>query len=127
MHRASEINRRLNPSQFDSDYYVLTKLRSSILKIIDHHFQNKKGIAIFDYGCGDIPYKSLFDGISNAYVAGDIPGNQYADIVIDPSGRVPCEDKTFDTILSIQVLEHVPDFNIYLSALMSDTFLRRSI
>lgn len=108
-------NRRLHPSVFDSDYYSLVRLRSSLVRIIERYLPEKIKVAIFDYGCGDVPYRTLFDGIANPYIAGDISGNPDADMVLDPSGCVPCEDEAFDVVLSIQALEHVPDVSVYLT------------
>lgn len=108
------LNRRLNPSPFDSDYYLLVRLRESLKRNIERHIRHGK-VAVFDYGCGDVPYKTLFEGFASLYCAGDIPGNPHADVVLDPSGRVPCEDEKFDVVLSIQVLEHVSDVSRYLS------------
>lgn len=102
MEKVLQLNRRLYPSIFDSEYYALTRLHSSIVKTIQKHLQAKKEVAIFDYGCGDVPYKQLFDDIANRYVAGDIAGNPNADVVLDRSGRAPCQDETFDVILSCQ-------------------------
>src|SRR6056297_1158390 len=88
--------RRLYPSAFDSDFYMLSSLRKSLERAIVRYVD--KGSLIFDYGCGDAPYRTLFQ--HSKYIAGDLMGNPQADIIIAPDGRVPYEDGKFDVILS---------------------------
>jgi SAM-dependent methyltransferase len=111
---STSFSRRLFPSPFDTDYYLLVRLRRVLVSIIARYLANKQ-VSVFDHGCGDSPYRPLFRGIASQYLGGDIPGNPDADIVLDASGCVPCGDDTFDVILSIQVLEHVADVSRYLS------------
>lgn len=69
------------------------------------------GVALLDFGSGPSPYRQLFSRFDR-YVTADLPG-EGADLTIQ-DGRVPAEDGTFDTVLSTQVLEHVPDPDAYL-------------
>lgn len=103
-------NRRLSPSVFDSDFYGLSRLRTSLEQAIDRHVHENS--LVFDYGCGNAPYRELFS--HSQYIAGDISGNPHADIIIEPDGKVPYEDGKCDVVLSTQVLEHVPDVKNYL-------------
>jgi SAM-dependent methyltransferase len=66
--------------------------------------QNVEGAQVLDVGCGDRPYAELFPGA----VGFDVPGNPRADLhgSID---AIPVEDASFDVVLCLQVLEHVPD------------------
>jgi SAM-dependent methyltransferase len=61
---------------------------------------------ILDVGCGERPYEPLFRGAE--YVGFDVPGNPRADLhgSID---AIPVADASFDVVLCLQVLEHVPD------------------
>jgi SAM-dependent methyltransferase len=47
-------------------------------------------------------------------VGADLPGNPDASIDLNPDGTLPIEDRTFDAVLSTQVLEHVEDPDLYL-------------
>ena len=61
---------------------------------------------ILDVGCGERPYEPLFRGAE--YVGFDVPGNPRADLH-GSIGAIPVEDASFDVVLCLQVLEHVPD------------------
>jgi SAM-dependent methyltransferase len=66
--------------------------------------QDVGGLRVLDVGCGDRPYAELFPGATGF----DVPGNPHADLhgSID---AIPVEDASFDVVLCLQVLEHVPD------------------
>jgi SAM-dependent methyltransferase len=66
--------------------------------------QDVTGARVLDVGCGDRPYAELFPGATGF----DVPGNPYADLHGDIDA-IPVEDASFDVVLCLQVLEHVPD------------------
>lgn len=72
------------------------------------------GGRVLDYGCADVPYRSFFASDVD-YVAADLEGNPHAILTLNPDGTVPAEDRSFDTVLSTQVLEHVADPERYLA------------
>ena len=65
------------------------------------------GLRLLDVGCGDRPYDPLFAAAAEV-VGFDVEGNAHADLhgTID---AIPVPDATFDLVLCLQVLEHVPD------------------
>jgi SAM-dependent methyltransferase len=69
--------------------------------------QDVRGLRVLDAGCGDRPYEALLSG-SAEVVGFDVPGNPHADLhgSID---AIPVHDASFDVVLCLQVLEHVPD------------------
>src|SRR5260370_10423606 len=69
--------------------------------------QDVRGLRVLDVGCGDRPYEQLLQGAAEI-VGFDVPGNPHADLhgSID---AIPVEDPSFDVVLCLQVLEHVPD------------------
>ena len=89
---------------------------SSLIKSLTSLAPQTKG-RLLDVGCGEKPYEHIFRPYVDSYIgieysetfgqtsAATKPGK--ADFVYD--GKVlPFEDKSFDTVLSIQVLEHTP-------------------
>ena len=77
-------------------------------------YLTEKGKKFLDYGCGDIPYKSLFERHISEYIACDIGGNRHADVEIGLDSSIPMSNESVDVVLSIQVLEHVQDVQNYL-------------
>jgi len=72
---------------------------------------------LLDVGCGDKPYEHLFTPYVSAYVgveheatfgATSASARDKADVRYS-GARMPFDDATFDTVLSVQVLEHTPD------------------
>ena len=74
------------------------------------------GGRLLDYGCGGQPYRALMEPHVGEYVTADLVayGDRPIDLVLVPNEKVPSQDAAFDTILSNQVLEHVPDPRFYI-------------
>jgi SAM-dependent methyltransferase len=107
-------NPRFNPRVFDTYYVVARRMRSCIETIIAKYVSTGEEKKLLDYGCGDIPYKLLFEPFVSDYIGCDIGDNPNATIHINLDSRVPLPDKTMDIILSVQVLEHVVNVDTYL-------------
>ena len=92
---------RLDPSRTSVQYAV----RKPLLAWLSS--QQVAGLELLDVGCGDRPYEELLRGAARI-VGFDVPGNVHADLhgSID---AIPVDDGSFDVVLCLQVLEHVPD------------------
>lgn len=101
---------RLNPSLFQFDYYLLKNLQ----KVIELNSSKIKNHKILDFGCGDMPYSTLFEHGGNSYLGADISGT-CAELEFSINKRLDLSDESFDTIVSFQVLEHVENVSWYLN------------
>jgi SAM-dependent methyltransferase len=72
---------------------------------------------LLDVGCGDKPYEAIFKPYVDAYVgveheatfAKTSASNRGGPDVLYDGKRLPFDDATFDTVLSVEVLEHTPE------------------
>jgi len=72
---------------------------------------------LLDVGCGDKPYEDIVGPHVAEYVgleradtyAGTSAGSRRRADVVYEGDRFPFEDASFDTVMSVQVLEHTPD------------------
>jgi SAM-dependent methyltransferase len=91
-----------------------------------HHLHNKafrtttrhlKGTVV-DLGCGTAPYKNDILAHADEYVGVDWDNSLHdinPDVVADLSKEFPFDDNYADTLVSFQVLEHIPTPQFYLS------------
>jgi SAM-dependent methyltransferase len=75
-------------------------------KYLRHSVPYLKG-RLLDAGCGNKPYKELFD--CEEYVGMEMSETFRPDIVGDIRNMEMIEDGSFDSVLSNQVLEHIDD------------------
>jgi UDP-N-acetylmuramyl pentapeptide phosphotransferase/UDP-N-acetylglucosamine-1-phosphate transferase/ubiquinone/menaquinone biosynthesis C-methylase UbiE len=65
---------------------------------------------LLDVGCGDRPYQIIFRDRISSYTGLEQGRNRYKNVdVWGDALRLPFADGVFDTVLSNQVLEHVPE------------------
>ncbi|MGO9596854.1 MAG: class I SAM-dependent methyltransferase [Isosphaeraceae bacterium] len=104
--------KRLTPSFWEHDWYVLKSLRSCIESILTRDCLREDARVVVDMGCGDCPYEPLFRQPNCTYLRGDLQGD--VDFLIEPGRPVDLADASADGVVSIQVLEHVWDLDWYL-------------
>ncbi|MCH7827424.1 MAG: class I SAM-dependent methyltransferase [Bacteroidetes bacterium] len=106
---------RLHPTIFNSRWYSLKLLANEIKLFANNLSKRGNNLRLLDYGCGDKPYKELFNNVIDQYIGADLPFNNIAELTVTDDGKINCEDNTADIVLSTQVLEHVIDPSTYLS------------
>jgi SAM-dependent methyltransferase len=100
-------NDRLNPTLFSPRYVHLSKLRDHTLLTLAEITKSNKNLLLVDFGCGDMPYKSVIEPMVGQYLGVDLDINPKADHHIDFDSKTTLPDNYCDIILSNQVLEHV--------------------
>jgi SAM-dependent methyltransferase len=111
-HAAHEAIERTKPSLFHPRYYYLLQLKKLVSYAFDRYIDQQE--VLVDYGCGSMPYRSLFEQKISKYKGADLSDNPQIEIKIDENGRLICPDGSANIVLSTQVLEHVDDPNLYL-------------
>lgn len=107
-------NDRLSPNIFHTRYVHLTRLRDETIRTIDHLTTNNKDLLLVDYGCGDMPYRSVIEPKVGKYLGVDLEMNPKAEHHIGFDSKTTLPDNYADIILSNQVLEHVDTPSGYL-------------
>lgn len=107
-------NDRLHPSLVHPRYVHLTHLRDATLKTIDKLTVDNKNLLLVDFGCGDMPYRSVIEPKVGKYLGVDLALNPKAEHHIDFDSKTTLPDNYADIVLSNQVLEHVDSPSGYL-------------
>ncbi|MFD2874575.1 class I SAM-dependent methyltransferase [Mucilaginibacter ximonensis] len=107
-------NDRLNPNIFHPRYVHLTQLRDATIKKIEELTAGNKELLLVDFGCGDMPYRSVIEPHVGKYLGVDLEMNPKADHHIGFDSKTTLPDNYCDIILSNQVLEHVDTPSGYL-------------
>jgi SAM-dependent methyltransferase len=90
----------------------LIRLRRAIEDALAGPDAMAAGGLVVDFGCGDMPYRSMFEAHGARYLGFDIEPT--APNVIRPGERLAVGDGSADLVVSFQVLEHVWDLSWYL-------------
>lgn len=73
---------------------------------------------VLDLGCGEKPFKKEIQSVADTYVGVDWPATLHAkseiDVYADISKDLPIKNESFDTVVSFQVMEHLPEPAIFL-------------
>jgi ubiquinone/menaquinone biosynthesis C-methylase UbiE len=105
---------RLFPKKTERHYWVLSEMRRAYSDLISRYLKNEN-LHIVDYGCGNMPYRSLFEKKNNEYRGYDFEGNDLAYGSLEINGSLPGDLVNIDCLVSAQVLEHVTNVTHYLN------------
>ena len=84
--------------------YLTTLMLESSLRLCANYV---KGVTL-DVGCGRRPYEKMFSDVTR-YVGTDYLSDRSRPDVVSSALDLPFRDQRFDTVISTEVLEHVPD------------------
>lgn len=101
--------RRLSPRFIDPDWLVMRGMAKAIRDFAAR--LAGPGVVVIDFGCGSMPYRTLFEARGCRYLGADL--DSASDIRIDAQGRLDAADASADLVVSFQVLEHVRDLGTY--------------
>ena len=90
-------------------------LRTHFTAVARKYLAQRDAATLMDLGCGNMPWRSLFEPHISQYIGIDLPGNAHASIQLDAAGRADAPDAAADAVLSVQVLEHVAEPQQYLA------------
>jgi 2-polyprenyl-3-methyl-5-hydroxy-6-metoxy-1,4-benzoquinol methylase len=96
------------PNPGSPNYLVRRILAAQLKYSICSGLRQDETSLILDIGCGDKPYKPLFDGFAQDYIGVDTREEPQVDIVA-PADAIPVESEKYDCVICTQMLEHVPD------------------
>lgn len=103
---------RADPTWWNHQRHSLIRLRRQIEHELDETLRPTAGNLVVDMGCGEMPYRPLFEARGVQYVGCDI--GPAAPLEITPGQPVALDDACASLVVSFQVLEHVWDLTWYL-------------
>jgi SAM-dependent methyltransferase len=107
---------RLYPFRSSRLYWHLTCLRREYEEVVRRFVEPlQRRETLVDFGCGNMPYRPLFEPLVGQYLGCDLSGNEAADRILDRPDGLPFPAGTVDVVLSSQVLEHCEEPSQYLS------------
>ena len=107
---------RLHSPRTHHAHVVLERLRGAMESAISA-LPPGDGRSVLDVGCGNMPYRPLFEARGWRYVGADLPGSVHADVLLDARGNLRDGTGRHALACSSQVLEHVDDPRAYLRQL----------
>ena len=96
----------ININKFSYFYLHYKSFHKDLFQAIHNHAKGR----VVDIGCGNKPYKKVFEGRITEYIGCDIVQSDQNKVdVICEATNIPLPDQSFDTVISTQTIEHVAD------------------
>lgn len=93
--------------------YLIHRIIHAELLFFANFINRKNDGSVLDFGCGKSPFRTMF----RSYIGADLDRHKKEpDLIIDPiSNRInTLNDNSVNNIISIQVIEHVPEIKKYI-------------
>lgn len=105
----------MNKLDFSSYKWLALKVNNDSLK---RHLHNLRGVVV-DLGCGTSPYKEDILRVAEGYIGVDWENSLHdqsnVDVFADLAKKLPFKENFADTVVSFQVMEHLPEPDFFLS------------
>lgn len=108
-----EQSTRKSPKIWQAEYIMHRMIRKEII-YFSNLINKTSGGSVLDFGCGKAPYRAYFQSYKGADVDRN---NKEPDYLIDSeTNKISnISDNSIENIISIQVIEHVPNLEAYIS------------
>ncbi len=112
-HLLRKPDRLIEQKPFRYDNYLIHNITDEIARSLGY-----EGVVV-DLGCGEAPYRELILQQAERYIGVDWNESQHdtsnVDVFADLTKPIPLEDQIADTLVSFQVMEHLPEPAAFLS------------
>jgi len=105
----------MNKIDYSSHNWLALKINNNSFEDVLSHIRGR----VVDLGCGIAPYKKDILKVAEEYIGVDwdksAHDQNHVDIFSDLSETIPIKSKYVDTVVAFQVLEHIPEPDLFLS------------
>ena len=111
-------NQFLHPRLIDPEYLITRLRRDDLAECAQRCGTLLPLPSVLDFGARYAPYRELFAGKASEFKCADLADQgdtRDIDVVVKQDGRLDLGDEQVNLVLSLQVLEHVPDVDLYLA------------
>ena len=99
-------NSRLNPSRFNSRYYILKLLREQIEIVANTYLTKIENAILVDLGCGTMPYRPILGPFVSQYIGIDLSQNDKTNIETYLQRETSLSNDSVKLTLSLPVIRY---------------------